>query len=232
MENNKKVDKVGIIFMRENMKFLTNYYQIREMTIDRMKQIMIDNQSSQPGGTVFLGDSITEFMDIDRFFPEIDKKYNCGIGGITSTMLLNFIDEGVLKFRPSRLIYMIGTNDLGKTVMQSPKDIAINVKELVETVHYNLPECQIYVVSPLPCIETIHGYKATPGILRSNDLLKMVFKEMKKTIPYEFVTFINAYLALCNKKGEPIEELYVDGLHINDEGYKRYTDCLKEVIYK
>ena len=63
-------------------------------------------------------------------------------------------------------------------------------------------------------------------------MLKMIFKEMKKTIPYDFVTFINAYPSLCNKKGEPIEELYVDWLHINDEGYRRYTDCLKKVIYK
>lgn len=217
--------------MRENMKFLTNYYQIREMTIDRMKTIIQNNQNAKPGGTVFLGDSITEFMDIDQFFPEIDNKYNSGIGGITSTMLLNFIDEGVLKFQPSRLIYMIGTNDLGKTVMQSPKDIAINVKELVETVHYNLPECEIYVVSPLPCIERMHDYKSTPGVLRSNDMLKMIFKEMKKTIPYEYVTFINAYPSLCNKKGEPIEELYVDGLHINEQGYQRYSEAIKKVIF-
>ena len=217
--------------MRENMKFLTNYYQIREMTIDRMKTIIQNNQNAKPGGTVFLGDSITEFMDIDQFFPEIDNKYNSGIGGITSTMLLNFIDEGVLKYQPSRLIYMIGTNDLGKTVMQSPKDIAINVKELVETVHYNLPECEIYVVSPLPCIERIHDYKSTPGVLRSNDMLKMIFKEMKKTIPYEYVTFINAYPSLCNKKGEPIVELYVDGLHINEQGYQRYSEAIKKVIF-
>ena len=114
---------------------------------------------------------------IEKYFPEIKNKYNCGIGGITSTMLLHFIDEGVLKFKPRQLVYMIGTNDLGKTVMQSPKDIAINVKELVETVHYNLPECEIYVVSPLPCLP-MHDYKHTPGVLRSNDLLKMIYKEL------------------------------------------------------
>ena len=189
--------------MRENMTFLTNYYQIREMTIDRMKEIINQNKNAKEGGAVFFGDSITQFMDIEKYFPEIENKYNCGIGGITSTMLLYFIDEGVLKFKPKQLVYMIGTNDLGKTVMQSPKDIAINVKELVETVHYNLPECEIYVVSPLPCLP-MHDYKHTPGVLRSNDLLKMVYKEFKKTIPYEYVTFINAYPILCNKKGEPV----------------------------
>lgn len=33
--------------MRENMTFLTNYYQIREMTIDRMKEIIDQNKRSK-----------------------------------------------------------------------------------------------------------------------------------------------------------------------------------------
>lgn len=215
--------------MRENMTYLTNYYQIREMTIDRMKEIINNNKESKENGTVFLGDSITQLMDLDKYFPELKIKYNCGIGGITSTMLLNFIDEAVLKYRPKQLVYMIGTNDLGKTVMQSPKDIAINVKELVETVHYNLPECKIYVVSPLPCLP-IHDYKHTIGVLRSNDLLKITFKEMQKTIPYEYITFINAYPSLCDSKGEPVEKYYDDGLHLTHEGYIQYTNTIKEYI--
>ena len=218
--------------MKENMRYLTNYYQIREMTLDRMKAIIIANKTSEPGGVVFLGDSVTEFMNIDFYFTELERKYNCGIAGMTSSLLLNFIDEGVLKYNPNKLVYMIGTNDLGRTVMLSPRDIAINVKELVETVHYNLPECQIFVVSPLPCLEERHGYKASPGTIRSNDMLKMVFRELKITIPYDYVTFINAYPALCNKKGEPIANYYVDGLHINQEGYQRYSDCLKKYLLK
>lgn len=39
--------------MRENMTFLTNYYQIREMTIDRMKEIIDQNKNAKEGGTVF-----------------------------------------------------------------------------------------------------------------------------------------------------------------------------------
>ena len=42
--------------MRENMTFLTNYYQIREMTIDRMKEIIDQNKKAKEGGTVFFGD--------------------------------------------------------------------------------------------------------------------------------------------------------------------------------
>ena len=46
-------------------------------------------------------------------------------------MLLNFIDEGVIKYQPKQVVIMIGTNDLGDTVMESPRDIALNVKEIV-----------------------------------------------------------------------------------------------------
>ena len=165
----------------------------------------------------FFGDSITQYCDLDRYYPEILNKYNCGLAGISSKILLNFIDEGVIKFKPNKVVIMIGTNDLGDTVMESPRDIALNVKEMVELIHYNCKECRIYVVSPLPCLEKEYGYKVLKKGMRSNDMLKIIFKEFKKIIPYDYVTFINAYGSLCNKKGEPIEDYYVDGLHINDK---------------
>ena len=63
-----------------------------------------------------------------------------------------------------------------------------------------------------------------------NDILKMIFKEYKHIIPYKYVSFINVYPALCNKKGEPIESYYQDGLHINDEGYLHYSQAIKKYL--
>lgn len=214
--------------MRENMRYDTNQYQLRESFLRRMLQIIDNQKYIVSGGTVFFGDSITEFFDIDHYMGHIEHKYNCGIHGMTSDMLLHFIDEGVLKYEPREVFIMIGTNDLGNTTMASPRDIALNVKEMVEIIHYNLPECQIHVVSCIPCLEKQHGYKATKQGLRSNDILKMIFKEYKQVIPYEYVHFINVYPSLCNKKGEPIENYYVDGLHINDQGYLALSECLKK----
>lgn len=216
--------------MRENMKYDTNQYQLRESVLKRMLQIIAQSQYIEEGGTVFYGDSITEYCNLDQWLPNIENKHNCGIGGITSDMLLHFIDEGVLKYAPRQVFIMIGTNDLGNTVMASPRDIALNVKEMVEIIHYNLPECQIYLLSCIPCLEKYHGYKATKQGIRSNDVLKMIFKEYKRMISYDYVHMINVYPALCNKKGEPIETYYVDGLHINDQGYEALTHVVKENI--
>lgn len=218
--------------MKEGMKFLTNQYQLREYVVHRMATIIKNNSKAKPGGTVFFGDSITELCDIETWYPEIENKYNSGIAGITADMLLHFIDEGVVKYAPSQVVLMVGTNDLGDTLMRSPRDIALYMKEMVEIIHYNCLDAHIYLVSPIPCLEDIHGYKAMKKGIRSNDVLKMIYKELKSVIPYEYVTFINAYPMLCNKKGEPIREYYEDGLHINDKGYQAYTSCIKEVLLK
>ena len=77
--------------MKESMKFLTNHYQLREFVLIRMLEIIEQTKTAQKGGVVFFGDSITQFCDLDKFYFEIDNKYNCGIAGITSKILLNFI---------------------------------------------------------------------------------------------------------------------------------------------
>lgn len=216
--------------MKENMKYLTNHYQLREFVLVRMLEIIAQNKMVLPGGTVFYGDSITEYCNLDKYYLEIDNKYNCGIAGITSKILLNFIDEGVIKFQPQNVVIMIGTNDLGNTVMESPRDIALNVKEMVEIIHYNCLNTKIFLVGPLPCLEKIHGYKATRQGMRSNDILKMIFREYKNVIPYNYVTFIDPYISFLNKKGQPIENYYVDGLHINEQGYQVYTNEIKKIF--
>lgn len=216
--------------MRETMKYDTNRYQLREYVLERMLEIIQQQKYSVKGGAVFYGDSLTQYFDLEKYMDCIPLKYNCGIAGITSDILLHFIDEGVLKYEPKQVFLMIGTNDLGDTIMASPRDIALNVKEMIEIIHYNLPECKIYLVSCIPCLEKIHGYKAMKKGIRSNDILKMIFKEYKHIIPYKYVSFINVYPALCNKKGEPIESYYQDGLHINNEGYLHYSQAIKKYL--
>ena len=57
-------------------------------------------------------------------------------------MLLHFVDEGVIKYHPNHVFILIGTNDLGNTEMKSPREIALNVKEMCEIIHYNIKDCK------------------------------------------------------------------------------------------
>ena len=53
---------------------------------------------------------------------------------------------------------MIGINDLGHTVMLSPKDIANYVKSIIDLIRGNLPDTQILLLSTLPCVESLRDY--------------------------------------------------------------------------
>jgi lysophospholipase L1-like esterase len=212
--------------MKENMKYDTHYYQLREMVLNRMLEII--HHKRNDNGIVFYGDSLTQLCDLNQYY-HYDNIYNCGICGITSDILLNFIDEGVIKYKPSKVVIMVGVNDLGNTLMSSPRQIALNIKEMCEIIHNNLPSCQIYVCGCIPCIEEYHGYKYIHKGIRSNDTIYMITKEINKLIQYNYVTFIDTYSLFINDK-EVRKELYTDGLHINDEGYKILSNEINKYL--
>lgn len=214
--------------MRENMKFDTNIYQLRESVLKRMIQIIQQQRYVEDNNIVFYGDSIIEYYDVEHIFKSLGHVYNCGIGGITSDMLLHFLDEGVIKYHPSQVYILIGTNDLGNTVMASPRDIALNVKEMVEIIHYNLPKCQIHLISPIPCVEKIHGYTSMHQGLRSNDILNMLISEYQRVIPYDYVDYIDVFSALYDEHQKLREDVFIDGLHINEDGYALLTEAISK----
>ncbi|UTY40136.1 GDSL-type esterase/lipase family protein [Allocoprobacillus halotolerans] len=215
--------------MRENMKYDTNIYQLRESVLKRMIQIIQQQRYVQDNSIVFYGDSIIEYYDVEHVFKDLGPVYNCGIGGITSDMLLHFVDEGVIKYHPAKVFILVGTNDLGNTMMASPRDIALNVKEMVEIIHYNLPECQIHLLSPIPCIENLHGYQSMHQGLRSHDTLEMIMQEYQRMIPYDYVHFMDIYHSLF-ENGQLKEDVFIDGLHINDEGYQIITQIIQDTL--
>ncbi|MBQ3447361.1 MAG: hypothetical protein IJG37_06945, partial [Synergistaceae bacterium] len=62
------------------------------------------------GGIVFLGDSITDFLDFDEFLPS-HHVINRGIAGDTTHGVLYRLGE-VISLRPRKLFILIGTNDI------------------------------------------------------------------------------------------------------------------------
>ena len=145
--------------MKENMIFNDDQYQLREFQVDRMKEVIVNNRISKENGVVFYGDSIVQGYDINKYIPEINDKYNCGIGGFTSETLLWICDEAVIKYKPSLVYISVGTNDLGNTNMRSPREIALNIEKLIRLVRGNLKEVKIIIASTTPCDENKQGPK-------------------------------------------------------------------------
>lgn len=217
--------------MRETMKYNPCYYQLREGQLERMLTIVRQTKNAQPNGVVFFGDSITEMYDLEKHFPHMKPIYNCGIGGATSNELLWMVDEAVIKYQPKVVVMMIGVNDLGNTVMLSPKDIAVNVKNIIDLIRGNCPDTQIILMSTLPCIEALRDYHHVPGI-RCNDLVEMIYQQYQEVICDSKTTLLWTFDDFVDENKEAKVKYYQDGLHLNEEGYKHLTQILTPVIEK
>lgn len=217
--------------MRETMKYNPCYYQLREGQLERMLTIVRQTKNAQPNGVVFFGDSITEMYDLEKHFPHIKPIYNCGIGGATSNELLWMVDEAVIKYQPKVVVMMIGINDLGNTTMLSPKDIAVNVKNIIDLIRGNCPDTQIILMSTLPCIESLRDYHQVPGI-RCNDLVEMIYHQYQEMILDSQTTLLWTFQDFVDENKKALVKFYQDGLHLNEEGYKHLTKILMPVLEK
>ncbi|WP_246287464.1 hypothetical protein [Lacticaseibacillus absianus] len=103
----------------------------------------------------------------------------------------------------------------------------MNVKEIVEIIHLNLPNCRINLLSCIPCVESLQGYQAKGNSLRSNATLRMVFAEYQRMIPYTYVHLINMFDALLDRAGQVDPADFKDGLHVNDQGYAKLVTYVK-----
>lgn len=219
--------------MKEDMKYNPRFYQLRESQIKRMLEIIDKRKNCIENSLVFFGDSNIELMNVDKYFSHLGKCYNTGISGFTTSELLYFVDEAVLKYKPKLVVLTAGTNDLGETVMRSPREIAMNMYNIVDIISKNINDIKILLISPIPCIEEKHGFKYTKRGVRSNELLKLISKEYRSLINLPNVTFVPTYEAFVEEDEKVKEEYYaLDGLHLNERGYKVYCGIIQKWLHK
>ena len=64
-----------------------------------------------PDNYLFLGDSLTDYFDLETYFPG-KPVVNSGIAGNTTDQILESMKTRVYDYNPSKVFLLIGTNDL------------------------------------------------------------------------------------------------------------------------
>ena len=174
---------------------------------------MFDDTHEDSGGIVFLGDSITEFLNVDEFLPSyhIIKR---GIAGDTTSGVLRRLGE-VIALKPRKLFLLIGTNDIGIDLWTT--SIARNIREIVSRIQAKSPETKIYLESLFP---TRH----IPS--RPNAYIQELNHEIAAIAQDLHCTFIDLYPLLLGEDGELAEEYTLDGLHLSDKAVAKWTAYL------
>lgn len=194
-----------------------NHHKVKVVT--KIKEV-----EKVPDNYLFLGDSITDFYDLDKYYPDLPV-VNSGISGNTTDDILGDMKKRAYQYNPSKVFLLIGTNDL--THDKSNEEIVEGVEKIIEGIKENRPKAEIYLESIYPV-----NYSLSPKMVnvRKNDDIKEINKELKKYCKDNKITYIDMY-DLLKDDDDNFDSIYTnDGLHPNDEGYEVITKEIKKYI--
>lgn len=174
-----------------------------------------------PGGVVFVGSSSIKLWDsAPADFPFIHLIQR-GFGGSTIPQSTLYADRIVIPYQPHLVVMYAGDNDLAHGA--SPEQVRDDFEAFVTTVHAALPETLIAFASIKFSPSRWH---LKEKIVRANTLIR----EFCEATPR--ISFVDLTATMLDENGKPRPELFKDGLHPNDAGYRAWTGVLAPAIQK
>ena len=205
--------------------FLVGHY----ITFDHNKVKIETKEVIKPSPNyLFLGDSITDFYDLEKYFPD-EPVVNSGYSGNQTTDILDDMQKRVYQYNPSKVFLLIGTNDL--QMERSVDEIVDNIKKIIEGIRKNRPEAEIYIESIYP-INNTDADKIDHEMVgrRNNEDIQEINQKLKDYCEENKLEYIDLYTLLVDDDGNLSENYTKDGLHMSEEGYEAITDKLHEYI--
>ncbi len=191
------------------------------------------NRSAKAGQVVFAGSSLMEMFPINKLLEERGDEtiiYNRGIGGFVSRELLKVLDICVIDLNPSALFINIGTNDLSDPSIPI-SELMKNYDEIISRIEAAVPNIKIYLMAYYPV-----NYEAAAEDMkeclrvRNNEKITAANSEVKKLAEKHGQRYIDISSKLKDEVGRLKAEYTIEGLHINESGYRAiYDDIMKYV---
>ncbi len=197
--------------------------KIKTVTKTVVKKAMDDNY-------VFLGDSITDGYDLNKYF-EGYPVVNSGVNGNTTTDILKDMEGRVYRYNPTKLFLLIGTNDLKK---MDQEEIISNIHKIIDEIQEHRPYCEIYLESIYP-VNNTEEEKIDHDMVtedRKNEDIEEINEALEKIAEEEKITYLDLYSLLVDEEGNLNLDYTTEGLHISDEGYALITEEIMKYIKK
>lgn len=197
---------------------------------DKEKKILCyreENKTVKYGQTVFTGSSLMEMFPINKLLEEHNDStivYNRGIGGFVSRELLEVINVCAIDLKPSKIFINIGTNDLSDSRIPI-SELMENYDKIISKIEASLPETVIYLMAYYPV-----NYEAADENMkeclkiRNNEKIRTANVEVKKLAEKHNQRYIDINKNLMDEQGRLKAEYTIEGLHINEDGYRAVYD--------
>ena len=147
---------------------------------------------------------------------------NRGFGGSTLPEVLYYANRSIVKYQPKTVVIYC-ENDLYGTKPKTPAQMRDAYVALVQSLRASLPKVELYFVSVKP---SPFRWKRWNEASEVNRLIGEFIKTQKR---HHYVDITGVML----KNGKPDGSIFLaDSLHMNPEGYRRWTQVLKPILGK
>ena len=144
----------------------------------------------------------------------------------------------IYHYKPLKLFLLIGINDIFDGVVpyepgKSPKRVAQNIFDIVDSIRYHSKETEIFIQTILPVNE--EEFRINRGFYPKHDypLENQILEINSQIVELGFTgeySIIDLHPLFMNEEGRMSKELAKDGLHLNQNGYKVWCSKIKEHV--
>lgn len=203
---------------------------------DKLERYRILNRNVQKGEIVFTGSSLMEQFPVNELLMTNGMNqviYNRGIGGFTTTDMLEHMEEMVFGTEPSRIFINIGTNDIGSPDYRL-EALLERYEEIITRIRERLPEAEITMMAYYPVNETDKlpegEWGKTAFVTRTNENIAIANEAIEKLAAKKGCRFVNVNEGLTDERGKLKKEFTIEGIHMYANGYQVVLDNLKKYL--
>lgn len=179
-------------------------------------------QMPAPGGIVLTGSSSFRLWETAEEDLAPLPIINRGFGGSTLPEVIHYADRTVTKYRPDVVVVYCENDQFGSKA-KTPEQTRDAYVEFTKQVRADLPDVQMYFVSLKP---SPSRWARRAEVQKTNELIRDFVKSDRH---HEYIDVWPVML----KNGRPDGSIYRnDSLHMNAEGYRRWTQVIKPVLQK
>lgn len=171
---------------------------------------------------LFVGSSsFTKWNTLEDDMKDLNA-INRGFGGSTVEQVMHYFNDIIIPYSPSKIVFYEGDNDIAYRMPVD--DFSDSCRTFIDTVHQVFPKTEIFLVS----------IKPSPARQRHWQNMKKANEKLEKlSMEYNFVHYIDVASSMIDQTGNIRTDIWMhDDLHLNDKGYRIWTDIIREKLKK
>ena len=202
----------------------------KEIKVERYRE---ENKTAVKGQTVFTGSSLMEMFPINKLLKEHGDDtiiYNRGVGGFISDELLAVIDVCAIDLMPSKVFINIGTNDLSWSTIPI-SSLMDNYDRIITAIESAVPDVKIYLMAYYPVNYEAAAEEMKECLrIRTNEKITAANACVKELAEKHGQRYIDINRNLKDDQGRLRAEYTIEGMHINEDGYRAVYDDIMAYV--